>query len=220
MQRTYLPLEVRAADDAPDGVVEAYGSVFDTEYAIPGGRETIRQGAFADSLAERDSIAVYHQHGHKFGQPPIGFTTDAREDDTGLRFRAQLLVDESETARSVFRSIEAGALREWSIGFRAIETREDPEEPDLVEILEADVPEISSVLVGANPDTDTIDARQAVDLSELRDRANELGYRLERIEEDEEDEAEDEAEEREDKVDLDRVYELLKLGVDPRELAV
>lgn len=216
MQKTYLPLEVRAADDAPDGVVEAYGSVFDTEYAVLGGREVIRPGAFEDSLAERDSIAIYHQHGHKFGRPPIGFTTKAREDDTGLRFRAQLLIEESETARVVFRGIENRALTEWSIGFRAIETREDPDEPDLVEVLEADVPEISSVLVGANPETDTIDARQAVDLSELRDRANELGYRLERIEEDD-DEDDDE---REDKVDLDRVYDLLARGVDPRELGV
>lgn len=163
MELRHLPLTIRATADADDdvGLVEAYTSVFDTEYVVDeyGSREVVRSGAFADSIEERDTVPVFYQHGHADGHAPIG-VAEPTEDDEGLLTRAEIWLD-NPAGKSVYRALRSGALREWSIGFAATDTGEDG---DLTEVLGADLREVSVVLLGANPDTDTLSVRWAKDV--------------------------------------------------------
>ncbi len=151
-----------------EGIVEALVAAYDVEYPIGGGlREVIRPGAFGAAVGE--PIAVYYQHGHKHGHAPIG-TAEARETSEGLRIEARLFLDASEQARATFAALEAGALREWSIGFRPTRTRES-DRGRLIEVLEAELPEVSAVLVGASPATATLAVREgSLDSLDLRRR--------------------------------------------------
>lgn len=144
------------------GIVEALVSAYDVEYGIGGGqREVVRRGAFSDVDGP---VPVYAQHNHERGRPPIGTTEDAHETDRGLVVRARLFLDDSEDARATYAALQAGALTEWSVGFIPTEVREE-DRGNLVEVLDAELREVSTVLVGANPDTDTLAVRAgSVDL--------------------------------------------------------
>lgn len=159
MDKRYLHLTVRAAPELGEGVVVAYASVFGTEYRVGyDTSERIAPGAFADSLKERKAFAIYHEHGWRRGDAPIGVTRKAEEDDKGLRIEAQLWVDDDPKARAVYRSLEAEALREWSIGFLPTEEVKI-DGGEVVEVRKADLLEASTVLMGANPDTETVGVR-------------------------------------------------------------
>ena len=156
-----LPLTVRAKrDDEREGVIEAYASVFGTRYDVGFMLERVAEGAFADSLDERDgALAIYHEHGWRRGDAPIGIAS-ATEDEHGLKVEAELFLDDPK-ASSVYRAVEAGALREWSIGFVPRETASvtDDDGLDVEEIRKADLLEASTTIRGANPDTDTVGVR-------------------------------------------------------------
>lgn len=151
-----MTLAVRAkGDDERDGIIEAYASVFDTRYDVGFALERIVKGAFEDSLAERDSLAIYHEHGWKRGDAPIG-VAKAEEDDVGLRVEAELFLDDPK-ASAVYRAVDAGALTEWSIGFVPTELAfvTDDDGLDVEEVRKADLLEASTTIRGANPDTTT-----------------------------------------------------------------
>lgn len=165
MTKRFLDLQVRAAPDKGEGVVEAYASVFDVDYRVGYGlKETIKPGAFAESIKDR-SIPIYHEHSWRNGDEPIGVTRAVAEDETGLRVEAELFVDTSPKARNVYRAMEARALNEWSIGFVPTEettvTRENGDE--VIEVTKGDLLEASTVLRGANPETDTVGVRAEFD---------------------------------------------------------
>ncbi len=152
-----------------EGIVEALVAAFDVEYPIGGGlREVIRPGAFSGAVGE--PIAVFYQHGHQHGHAPIGTALAREETSEGLRIEARLFLAESEKARATYAALEAGALREWSVGFRPIKTRES-DRGRLIEVLEAELPEVSAVLVGANPSTQTLAVREgSLDLRRRREQ--------------------------------------------------
>lgn len=106
-------------------------------------------------------------------QVPIGHTTEAAEDDRGLRIVGQLYLDDPTVAR-IWHAMNAGALREWSIGYRVLLGQVSDDDEDLVEVLESELLEASVVLRGANPDTETVRVAGAHDrcvqaaLTELR----------------------------------------------------
>lgn len=155
----YLPLSVRSTAAQPDenlGLVEAYTSVFDTPYVIDerGSRESVAPGAFRESIERQSSIPVFWQHDHRNGGAPIGVATNT-EDDTGLLSRSELWLDDPK-ARAVYRALRSGAIREWSIGFAPTET---DERGRLTVVRGADLREVSVVLMGANPATDTLAVR-------------------------------------------------------------
>jgi HK97 family phage prohead protease len=157
----HLSVELRAATDAPEGVVVGYATVWNTEYPIGyGQKEVIQRGAFADSIKRQSNKPVYLEHDWKAG--PIGHLT-AIEDETGLRIEAQLYIDTSERARNVFRAMQAGAMCEWSVGFLpdADGIKSDGKRPGLDIVTRGDLREASVVNMGANPDTSTVEVRTA-----------------------------------------------------------
>lgn len=157
-----LPVQMAALPDVGEGTVQALVSAYDVEYRVAAGwsivRHVIRPGAFATRSAR---IPLFYEHNWAalVAEAPIGDASsdeiDEDDDDgPGLRIDGQLYVDDSVVAR-VWRAMRAGALTEWSIGYRVITSRYDEDE-DLFEVLEAELLEASSVLRGANPDTRTL----------------------------------------------------------------
>lgn len=159
-QVRYRTFEMRAAQDAPEGTVEGYITVFGTEYPIGWGlRERIEPGAFDASLAARGGvIPIYYQHDHRSGGTPIG-VGEVTRDDKGYWVRAELFIDDDPKARTVWRTMAKGALREWSVGFTTAEEGDVRVERDVEIIQRGDLMEASVVLRGANPDTETLAVR-------------------------------------------------------------
>lgn len=150
-RRQKRQVEVRAEADGRsdgEGIVHALVSAYGHEYVIDahGTKERIAPGAFADA----DTVPIYHQHDHD--SAPIG-AAEPQESDDGLTIQGRLFLEDSEDARAVFRALEAGALRSWSVGFIPTKVREDG---DVNEVLKADLREVSTVLVPASDATETI----------------------------------------------------------------
>lgn len=162
----WLPLadvQVRSADEGPEGVIVGYASVWDVEYRIGYGvKERISRDAFADSLKTRNGVVLLcYQHDW---DNPIGVAR-ASIDDHGLRVEAEVFMDDSR-ARNIYRAAAAGALREWSIGFlpEEISTRSDEDTgQDVEEIVKGDLMETSIVVKGANPSTSMVETRSDAD---------------------------------------------------------
>jgi HK97 family phage prohead protease len=157
-------VDIISAEETIDGTlgkVSAIVSAFDVDYVM-GWRTKHRMTAetFVDSLADNNVVPLFFQHNWAWSeQPPIG-TADgsiATEPKPGLKIDGGFFLD-TEGGRSTFRAIKAGALREWSIGYRI--TKYEVEEADdgfrIVIVKAADFMEASSVLRGANPDTETL----------------------------------------------------------------
>ncbi len=93
--------------------IEGYASTRDLDRT----GEIIEPGAFADSLKDfmANPVLTYM---HDWSNP-IGKVSDARIDDVGLFIRAEI----SETAQKVWKLIEEGILRAFSIGYEVVEER-------------------------------------------------------------------------------------------------
>lgn len=168
-----LRAEVHALGDVGEGVVECYASVFDVEFMEGSSffqrKVRIEKGAFEESLQSHDSFPVMWEHDWDAG--PIGHSLDDKEDDHGLWGRIQLYTD-SDRGRNIWRSMEAGAIFDWSIGFypQIEETQKrkkndddnDSEQETIVIYKKVDLAERSVVVRGANPDTETISVQSAI----------------------------------------------------------
>ncbi len=93
--------------------IEGYASTRDLDRT----GEIVEPGAFADSLKDfmANPVLTYM---HDWSNP-IGKVSDARIDDVGLFIRAEI----SETAQKVWKLIEEGVLRAFSIGYEVIEEK-------------------------------------------------------------------------------------------------
>lgn len=168
--RRLLRAEAHTLGKLGEGIVEAYASVFDVEFmegsSLFRRKVRIEKGAFAESLATRASFPVMWEHDWDAG--PAGHTVEEEEDDHGLRARSQLYVD-SERGRNLWRGMDAGALTEWSIAFfPTLERKEkretdDGDEEEIVVYEKVDLAELSVVVRGANPDTETISVQSAIE---------------------------------------------------------
>ncbi|MCW2273315.1 HK97 family phage prohead protease [Rhodoblastus acidophilus] len=113
-RRTY-PLEIRTARGNPRRL-EGYAATFGAEARIGDFVETIRQGAFADSLAAgRDILAlVDHDPTRVLGRTRSG-TLRLGEDARGLQFSVDL--PDTQAARDVLALAERGDIGGMSFGF-------------------------------------------------------------------------------------------------------
>lgn len=173
-QRRELRARVHALPELGEGMVEGYASVFGVTFTEGSSlfrrKVQIEKGAFAASLEAHDSFPLMWEHDWDAG--PVGHTTEAEEDDKGLHFQSQMYLD-NERGRALWRSMEAKALREWSIGFYPEKWRveklkgdddEESEDDEKVTIYtQIDLAELSSVVRGANPATETIGAWGRID---------------------------------------------------------
>jgi HK97 family phage prohead protease len=93
--------------------IEGYASTRDIDRT----GEIVEPGAFADSLEDfmPNPVLTYM---HDWSNP-IGKVTDVRIDDVGLFIRAEI----SETAQKVWKLIEEGILRAFSIGYEVVEEK-------------------------------------------------------------------------------------------------
>lgn len=117
-ERSY---EFRAASVTGDGgVLEGYAAVFDAPARIRSWdgdfTETIRRGAFADSIAARTPVLQFdHGRDARVGSVPIGSIEDLREDDKGLYVFARLF--DNDVVLPVRQAIAGKAIRGMSFRF-------------------------------------------------------------------------------------------------------
>lgn len=140
---------------AGEGRVRALVTTFDRAYGIgPRTTETIGRSTFADG-----PVPIYFQHGH--GEVPVGDAM-ATAGERGTELDVQFYLD-TERGRACYRAQQSGALKEWSVGFVA-------DNDDIVvtraadgavneHIAKGDLLEVSVVLRGANPHTETLEVR-------------------------------------------------------------
>lgn len=93
--------------------IEGYASTRDLDRT----GEVVEPGAFADSLKDfmTNPVLTYM---HDWSNP-IGKVTDVRIDEVGLFIRAEI----SETAQKVWKLIEEGILRAFSIGYEVLQEK-------------------------------------------------------------------------------------------------
>ncbi|MFN3864419.1 MAG: HK97 family phage prohead protease [Erythrobacter sp.] len=102
-----------------------YAALFDIADA---GRDTIRRGAFARTLAERAGpLPLYWQHRP---DQPLGVIEQASEDARGLRVVARIDRPDSRAARLLAQ----GRVNGLSFGFRTRSARQNPGGRELLEI--------------------------------------------------------------------------------------
>lgn len=111
-----FPFEIKlAADDAPTGTIEGYGSVFNI---MDRGGDMVLPGAFKKSLKEWKKLKqlppMLWSHDTSI---PIGVWTDMAEDEKGLRVTGELVL-EVPTAATAHALLKRGAVKGLSIGYR------------------------------------------------------------------------------------------------------
>jgi HK97 family phage prohead protease len=131
------------ADDSGNLIITGYGAVFGN---IDSYKDIIQMGAFADTINERkERIAFCYQH-DIFN--PIGKIQEIKEDPTGLYIRVMISAAESD----IQTKIKEGILKEMSIGYRVIESREEIRDEVQIRLLtKISLFEISLVTIAANP---------------------------------------------------------------------
>lgn len=155
-----------ATEEYPNGTLEGYASVFNNEDY---GGDVVAPGAFANSIGERlakgdiklvDSHRVYNTSGI------IGVVVEAKEDSTGLWFRARF--SSVAEAQSVRTKVKEGVLDALSFGYFTIR-EEYNYETGVNTLLEVDIFEVSVVGFGMNPKARITSAKQR-DEKELQQR--------------------------------------------------
>lgn len=171
-QIRYRSVKMRASADGGDakGTFQALGAAYGVTYDvfdwwIGPSKERLSPGVFSKSLAEKSTIPVFWQHGWE--QAAIGHGT-ASESDNALNLSGQFYLDDPMVSR-IYQSVLAGAVDEWSIGWLLQDSHREKEDGADVEVADrGQLVELSSVVMGANPGTQTISVRSAADLLRLR----------------------------------------------------
>jgi HK97 family phage prohead protease len=156
------PIRMRALPDVGEGAVEAVASVYGITYTVQDWfwetRERIDAGAFTDSIGEDPLSPYFWMHGWEQGPVGDGAWTDSSAE---LRNRGQFYIDDGLALR-VWRGLKSGAIKEWSIGYIALDTHIEKEDGEEVEVVDkGQLVELSSCVMGANPGTETISVRRA-----------------------------------------------------------
>ena len=154
--------------DAAEGIVEAY---VNSMGVVDHDGEIIEMGAFDQSIQKGgQSVAWFHDQSAPVGKvidaAPIQLSNDSDNARQQGRLKAVMQFNlNTQRGREAFADVEFGSVKEWSVGFRALE--DDLERLDGGEnvrvIKNLDWVEVSPVLRGASPDTQTITAKSASD---------------------------------------------------------
>jgi len=149
IKRRAFEMKVEAAKS--DGTFEGYGAVFGN---VDSYNDVIAPGAFLRTLAELEaagrSLPILWDHGFSGGgQLPVGHWEALAEDETGLRGKGVLWIDESPTARVVLQALRTRSVSGLSIGF--VTRKASRDEATLIRTLsDVDLHEISIVVSPAN----------------------------------------------------------------------
>lgn len=144
-------IEVEVSDT---GLISGYLSKFDNEDSYG---DIVRKGAFVESIeaikASGRKLPVLWQHNR---DEPIGYYTELKEDDTGLWFEAQLLIESVVKASEAYALLKTGVISGMSIGYfiKEFTVIDDNNGWDSsYELIKVDLKEGSVVTFPANPDT-------------------------------------------------------------------
>lgn len=149
--KTKEAAEISSFEDS--GFISGYLSVFDV---IDSYGDIVRKGAFTESLkaiAESGrKVPLLWQHNT---DEPIGYYTELKEDDHGLYFEAQLLINDIPRAKHAFVLLKSKSISGKSIGYKIkrYEVLANDNMWDSLELIEVELKEGSVVTFGANPDT-------------------------------------------------------------------
>lgn len=160
-------IELRAAEDGGEMVVEGYATTFNQPYELfRMDRWTVREQVDPHAFDEADMADVIMQYNHEgrvFARTGNG-TLTIRTDDAGLHIRADL--SGTELGRQVFNEIRGGYTTKMSFGFKVAEdaqTETENKETGEVDILRtitkiSKLYDVSAVSIPAN-DATSISAR-------------------------------------------------------------
>ena len=182
--RCYRSMEMRAAGEPDEMVVEGYATTFDEPYTLhtePGFTvlEQVARDAF-EGADMSDVIMQYDHRGRVFARMSNG-TLLASPDDHGLKVRA--LLGGTDIGRQLYQEIAGGYTTKMSFAFRVAEDKqeifEDKEKGDVTVVRTilkiAKLYDVSAVSLPANDGTE-ISARSygegvIAELKEERQRA-------------------------------------------------
>lgn len=158
MQVRSFDYEIKAVKE--DGLFSGYGSVFGN---VDSYRETVAQGAFADSLAQTRAkgrtFPVLWQH--RSGEPIGNWNIDSlKEDSHGLFGEGELWLGDAPYAKVAHRGMQSKAITGLSIGYYVRDESFD-EKTRIRTLKKLDLVEISIVTNPANDDA-RIDAVKAM----------------------------------------------------------
>lgn len=177
-----LTLDLKAAgEDAPEGSFNGYASVFGNKDSYG---DVVIAGAFAESLKTYGEngagIPCYWSHQMNDPKMCIGWTTKAVEDEHGLYVEVKLDLENPNGAQA-HKLMKAGVVRQMSFAFAVNDYAfaENEELGQHVELRELDIFEVSVVQVGANQETEILDAKSRLDsVKSRRDLTTEEGAKL------------------------------------------
>lgn len=156
LERRYTPaagLCVRANDENQPTKIRGYAALFNTPYDLGWFQETIRPGAFSESLSNGDDVRglFNHESSQILGRSAAG-TLALGEDEKGLWY--EIAAPDTQIGRDLVTSIGRGDITQSSFSFETIEdewhTNDGQEERILVRVKLWDV---SPVTYPANPAT-------------------------------------------------------------------
>jgi len=164
------PAQIKAAgteDGLAEGQFRALVSVFGNKDSYG---DVVQPGAFTDTLADwkssGDSIPVYWSHQMADPDFNIGWVLDATETDQGLEVLAQIDMDEgaSPKARQAYRLLKGRRVREFSFAYDVIDGGLVEKDGDsFYELRKLKLYEVGPTPVGANPETELLGVKRAVD---------------------------------------------------------
>lgn len=168
MIRKSTPVEIKIVDEA-QGIVEA---LVNSVGVIDYDDEILASGSFNASIAVGlPAVAWFHDQ-----KVIVGGVLAAEERDGKLWARMQFDLD-TEVGSYAFKMVQRGRVREWSVGFRAIEAHVEKRDGKVVRIFDTvEWIEVSPVLRGASPNTSTVSAKAAdtdAPITELKARPDE-----------------------------------------------
>lgn len=166
-------VEMRAAAEGEGRTLVGYAALFDTPSQDMGFVEIIRAGAFTKTIKENDIRALWN-HDDRFvlGRNKAG-TLHLSEDERGLLVAIDL--PDAQWAQDLAVTIERGDVNQMSFSFRTIRdawTRGEDGQPDIRELLEVRLYEVSPVTFPAYEETEiSVRALRALGDEDLADEA-------------------------------------------------
>lgn len=156
-------------DGLAEGQFEAFVSVFDVKDSYG---DVVIAGAFVDSLAEwkasGNPIPVIWSHGYFDLANHVGWLLDAEEREidgkAGLWVKGQLDVSpdpEDAQARKVSKLLKGKRVTQFSFSYDIVEAgwAKSDEHGEFFELRKLNIHEVGPCLIGANRDTELLDAK-------------------------------------------------------------